>query len=223
VRVATFNIKHAELQGISAVADVIRASRAQIVGLQEVDLNCQRSGCVDEVVELAQRLEMAACFAPAMPFEGGFYGNALLTSLASSVECTLLPLPGGDGAGEEPRVLLGSRIGRLRVYVAHLDLPSAVRRRQAEAIAEAVSDSSSALILADMNEPPEGPAVRRLLEAGFRDAWAEARADEKVTAPSDRPQARIDQVLLGRDLPHVISADAIETPASDHALVVVEF
>jgi endonuclease/exonuclease/phosphatase family metal-dependent hydrolase len=223
VRVATFNIKHAELQGISAVADVIRTSRAQIVGLQEVDVACQRSGCVDEVVDLAQRLEMAACFAPAMPFEGGFYGNALLTSLAANVECTVIRLPGGNGDGEEPRVLLGSRIGGLRVYVAHLDLPAALRHRQAEAIAQSVSDSSSALILADMNEPPEGPAVRRLLEAGFRDAWAEARGDEKVTAPSDRPQARIDQVLLGRDLPRALCAEAIATPASDHALVVVEF
>ena len=66
VRVATFNIKHAELGGIGAVADVIRASRAQIVGLQEVDVGCNRSGCVDQAVELARLLEMAACFAPAM-------------------------------------------------------------------------------------------------------------------------------------------------------------
>ena len=50
----------------------------------------------------------------------------------------------------------------------------------------------------------------------------ETRADEKVTAPSDRPQARIDQVLLGRDLPRPVSAEAIATGASDHALVVVE-
>jgi endonuclease/exonuclease/phosphatase family metal-dependent hydrolase len=65
--------------------------------------------------------------------------------------------------------------------------------------------------------------VRTLVRVGFRDAWAEARADEEITAPLDRPQARIDQVLLGRDLPRAASADAISTPASDHALVVVEF
>jgi endonuclease/exonuclease/phosphatase family metal-dependent hydrolase len=223
VRVATFNIKHGELRGIGAVAEAIRASRAQIVGLQEVDVGCRRSGCVDEVVELARLLEMSACFAPAMPFEGGFYGNALLTSLAPGLECESVRLPGGEGAAEEPRVLLASRIGDLRVYVAHLDLPSVLRKRQAEAIAREIGDSRSALLLADMNEPPEGPAVRTLVGAGFRDAWAEVRVDEEITAPVDRPQARIDQVLLGRDLPGAVAADAISTPASDHALVVVEF
>jgi endonuclease/exonuclease/phosphatase family metal-dependent hydrolase len=222
VRVATFNIKHAELRGIGAVADVIRASRAQIVGLQEVDVGCKRSGCMDEAVELARLLEMAACFAPAMPYEDGWYGTALLTSLAPSLDCSVVPLPGGSAPGEEPRVLLASKIAGLRVYVAHLDLPTALRLQQAEAIAREIGDCRSAVVLADMNEPPDGAAVRRLVEAGFRDAWAEARADEKVTAPSDRPQARIDQVLLGRDLPRPVSAEAIATGASDHALVVVE-
>ena len=222
VRIATFNIKHAELLGVEAVADVIRASRAQIVGLQEVDIGCKRSGCVDQAVELGRLLEMAACFAPAMPYEDGSYGTALLTSLSPSLDFSVARLPGGDEQGEEPRVLLASNIAGLRVYVAHLDLPTALRLRQAEAIVREIGDCRSAVLLADMNEPPEGAAVRNLVEAGFRDAWAETRADEKVTAPSDRPQARIDQVLLGRDLPRPVSAEAIATGASDHALVVVE-
>ncbi len=223
VRVATFNIKHCDLRGIEAVAEVIRASRAQIVGLQEVDVGCTRSGCADQVAELSRALGMTTCFAPAMPLDDGWYGMALLTSLVPRLECGVAQLPGGKRAGEEPRVLLASRVAGLRVYVAHLDLPTGLRLRQAEAIAREVGDCRSALILADVNEAPDGAAVRRLVEAGFRDAWAEARADEKVTAPSDRPQARIDQVLLGRDLPAPLSAEAIATDASDHALVVVEF
>jgi len=222
VRVATFNIKHAELRGIGPVADVIRDSRAQIVGLQEVDIGCDRSGCVDQVAELGRLLEMAACFGPAMPYEDGWYGTALLTSLAPRIDCSVVRLPGGDDSGEEPRVLLASKIEGLRLYVAHLDLPVPLRLRQAEAIAREVGDCRSAILLADMNEAPDGAAVRRLVEAGFRDAWAETGADEKVTAPPDRPQARIDQVLLGRDLPRPVSAQAIATEASDHALVVVE-
>ena len=220
---ATFNIKHGDLRGIAAVAEAIRASRAEIVGLQEVDIGCQRSHCIDEAIELARRLEMSSCFAPAMPFEEGFYGTALLTSLAPRLECNSIRLPGGDGPGEEPRVLLASRIGDLRVFVAHLDLPGELRLRQAEAMVREIGDSRATLLLADMNEGPDGAAVRRLLDAGFRDAWSEVRADEQVTAPSDRPQARIDQVLLGRDLPRPVSAQAIRTEASDHALVVVEF
>jgi endonuclease/exonuclease/phosphatase family metal-dependent hydrolase len=223
VRAATFNIKHAELRGIEALAEVIRASRAQIVGLQEVDVGCTRSACADQVAELSRALRMAACFAPAMPFESGWYGTALLTSIVPRLEARLVTLPGGQRPGEEPRVLLASRIEEIRVYVAHLDIPGPLRLRQADAIALQIGDSRSALLLADMNEGPGGTAVQRLLEAGFRDGWTEARADERVTAPVDRPQARIDQVLLGKGLPRAIAAEAFPTDASDHALVVVEF
>ena len=48
------------------------------------------------------------------------------------------------------------------------------------------------------------------------------KAAELITAPWDRPQARIDHVLLGPDLPRARSARALSSDASDHALVVVE-
>lgn len=67
-----------------------------------------------------------------------------------------------------------------------------------------------------------GQAVHKLLAAGFRDAWAECGAQELVTAPQDRPQARIDQVLLGPDLPRARSARAFPNDASDHALVIID-
>jgi endonuclease/exonuclease/phosphatase family metal-dependent hydrolase len=224
VRLATFNIKHAELRGVPAVAAVIQAASADLVGLQEVDVGCRRSACSDQPAELAQRLDMMAGFAAALPLEGGVYGNALLAvpSLVPALEVRSIALPGGGRAGEEKRVLLAASAGGLRVYVAHLDIPEGVRRFQAEAIAQAIGDARGAVLLADVNEPPDGAAVARLLAMGFRDAWLEAGAGERITAPADRPQARIDQILLGPGVPRARLARAIETDASDHALVVVE-
>ena len=224
MRLATFNIKHAELRGVDAVAAVIRNARADLVGLQEVDVGCTRSGCADQPAELGRRLAMSHAFAAALSLEGGAYGNALLVApaLASTLEVQAIPLPGGDGSGEEARVLLTGAAGGFRLYVAHLDLPPAVRLLQAEALAEVIGDARGAVLFADFNEPPHGAAVQRLLDLGFRDAWIEAGAAELITAPADRPQARIDQVLLGPGVPRALSAQALRTDASDHSLIVVE-
>jgi len=226
VRLATFNIKHAELRGLAPLADLLREARPDLAGLQEVDVGCARSGCADQPAGLGTALGMASCFAPALPLEGGSYGNALLAVpellRGEPLQAGALPLPGGRSMGEEPRVLLAARAAGLRVFVAHFDLPAPVRQAQADALLAAVGDPHGTVVLGDLNEGPDGPAVRKLLAAGFRDAWAECGAQELVTAPRDRPQARIDQVLLGPDLPRARSARAFSTDASDHALVLVE-
>src|SRR5437879_2438930 len=222
VRLATFNIKHAELRGLAALADLLRQVRPDLAGLQEVDVGCTRSGCADQPAELGTALGMASCFAPALPLEGGAYGNALLAVpellQGEPLHAQAVPLPGGRSTGEEPRVLLVARAAGLRVFVAHFDLPGPVREAQGEALLAAIGDPRGAVVLGDLNEGPEGPAVRKLLGAGFRDAWTESGARELVTAPWDRPQARIDQVLLGPDLPRARSARALPSDASDHAL-----
>jgi len=226
VRLATFNIKHAELRGLAPLADLLREARPDLAGLQEVDVGCARSGCADQPAGLGTALGMASCFAPALPLEGGSYGNALLAApellRGEPLQASALPLPGGRSMGEEPRVLLAARAAGLRVFVAHFDLPAPVRQAQADALLAAVGDPHGTVVLGDLNEGPDGPAVRKLLAAGFRDAWAECGAQELVTAPWDRPQTRIDQVLLGPGLPRARSARALSTDASDHALVLVE-
>jgi len=226
VRLATFNIKHAERGGLDRLVDVLRQAHPDIAGLQEVDVGCERSGRVDQPAGLGTALGMASCFAPALQLSGGAYGNALLAVpellRGEPLEATALPLPGGRSIGEEPRVLLSARVAGLRVFVAHFDLPGPVREAQADALLAAVGDPRGTVVLGDVNEGPDGIAIGKLLAAGFRDAWAESGAPEQVTAPWDRPQARIDQVLLGPDLPRARAAHALVTGASDHALVVVE-
>ena len=226
VRLATFNIKHAELRGLDAIGALLREVRPDVVGLQEVDVGCARSACVDQPAALGTSLGMASCFAPALSLGGGTYGNALLAVpellRGEPLQATVLPLPGGRSIGEEPRALLVARVAGIRIFVAHFDLPGPVREAQAAAVRSAVGDPRGAVILADVNDAPDGAAVGELLAAGFRDAWAECGTPELITGPSDRPQARIDQILLGPDLPRARSARAFQSDASDHALVVVE-
>jgi endonuclease/exonuclease/phosphatase family metal-dependent hydrolase len=226
MRLATFNIKHGELRGLSAIEQVLREADADVVGLQEVDAGTARSGGIDQARALGEALAMEWAFAKSMDHDGGAYGCALL------LRSTLLrgrplaakgqALPGGSGPGEEPRVLLSAQAGDLRIFVTHLDLPAKARLPQAAAIAKAIGDPRGALLLCDANEPVSEPALRKLLALPLRDAWAEAGAQERPTAPSDRPQQRIDHVLLGAGLPRAHAAAALDTDASDHPLIVVD-
>lgn len=226
MRLATFNVKHAALRGLPAVERALREADADVVGLQEIDRGARRSGGVDQARLLGERLGMAWGFARAMDHDGGEYGSALLVAqrllAGAALHVEAVPLPGGGGPGEEPRVLLRSRAGPLRLFVSHLDLPAATRPPQAEAIARAIGDPNGAVVLCDCNEGVSGPAVRRLLALPLRDAWAEAGAAERPTAPPDRPQERIDLVLLGPLVPRARSARAVDTGASDHPLIVVD-
>ncbi|GAC1337254.1 MAG: endonuclease/exonuclease/phosphatase family protein [Myxococcales bacterium] len=226
MRIATFNIKHGELRGLSAIAQVLRAADADVVGLQEVDAGTARSGGVDQARALGEALAMDWTFARAMDHDGGAYGCALLVRPAllggRALAARAVALPGGSGPGEEPRVLLSARAGDLRLFVTHLDLPARARLAQAAAIARAIGDPRQALLLCDANEPVGDPALRKLLALPLRDAWAEASAPERPTAPSDRPQERIDHVLLGAGLPRARAASAIDTDASDHPAIVVD-
>ena len=226
MRAVSWNIRHAELLGLAAVADLLRAQDADLIALQEVDRGCTRSGGDDQARWLGEALGMSWGFARAIAWEGGDYGVALLVKPAliggRPLRVTSFALPGGSGPGEEPRVLLGARAAGLRVFVTHLDLPQEVRVQQAEAIRAALGGASRVLLLGDFNEPPFGPAVQRLTSLGLRDAWAESHAPERSTAPADRKQERIDLLLLGDGVGPAFVTRAIDSGASDHPLIVAD-
>ena len=75
------------------------------------------------------------------------------------------------------------------------------------------------LVLGDLNAPPDAPELAPLL-ARLTDAWP-ASAGPGFTYPADKPEKRIDYVLVS---PHfrVRSATVPTTEASDHRPVVVD-
>ena len=226
MRIVSWNIKHAQLRGLSAIADALRLLDADLIALQEVDRGVARSHREDQPRLLGEALSLAHGFSPALPLEGGDYGCALLVKPAliggRPLSVRSIALPGGAAAGEESRTLLCARAGGFRVFVTHLDLPDALRVRQAEAIVAAIGAPHSAILVGDFNEGTARPAVRHLLSHGLRDAWHDCIAEERITAPQDRPPERIDLVLLGANVPKASAARIVATDASDHPIVVVE-
>jgi len=232
VRILTFNIYHgATMKGdfdLDLIAGVIKAAAPDLVALQEVDFMTRRARGFDLATELGWRTGMASLFGRAMPYDGGEYGEAVL-SRYSFIASRNIPLP--YTGNNEPRAALevttvlasGDTIIFIGTHFDHTG-EEADRILQAKRINGILSGARYPVILAgDLNaEPGSVPII--LLE----DYWGSAYDKDvpEPTFPSAAPAKKIDYVLFyPKDRWRVISSEVIQdSVASDHCphLVVLE-
>lgn len=228
--VATWNIHHGrgldDLVDVARIADELRATGADIVALQEVDVGVARSGRIDIPAELAQRLSMTSVFGKNIDYQGGDYGNAILSRFpveeAKNHHYRMLR----EG---EQRGLLSARLrtshGPLVVMATHLDYrpDDSERLSNAAEIEELTAElDAPAVLCGDFNDLP-GSAVHAALAADWTDAWIAAGVGDGATYPAAAPRKRIDWLLVrtdGRLRP--VRAEVPATAASDHRALVVE-
>ncbi|MEM6380144.1 MAG: endonuclease/exonuclease/phosphatase family protein, partial [Bacteroidota bacterium] len=107
VKVLSFNILHgATTQGtfdLDTIAQLIIDADPDFVALQEVDYMTRRAKKYDLVTELGWRAKLAPIFARAMPYDGGEYGEGVL-SRYSFLQTRNVGLP--YSPGKEPRAAL---------------------------------------------------------------------------------------------------------------------
>jgi endonuclease/exonuclease/phosphatase family metal-dependent hydrolase len=226
--VLSFNIHHAA--GLDGVVDLdrlaaeIRSSRADVVGLQEIDRHYgERSGWADEAAELSRRLGMHVVFGANLdlepPAEGAprrQYGTAILSRHAITTWRNTL-LPKGDPA-EEQRGLLEAVVaapgGPVRVMTTHFQHDDASSRLlQAREVASHVSASRQPVVLTgDLNAPPTAPEVTTLT-ALLTDTYAAVGDGDGFTHPAGTPTARIDYVLATL---RPVRSEVLATASSDH-------
>jgi endonuclease/exonuclease/phosphatase family metal-dependent hydrolase len=229
VVVTTFNIHHGIGIGgrldLGRTADVLAATGADVVGLQEVDRHWSgRSGFADQAVFLAERLGMHMTFAAsrvrtrsqrAGPY--GQYGNAVLSRFPLG-ESHTTPLPRPRGG--EPRALLEAQVVVdgvvLRCLSTHLQHRSrAERLAQVETIKAVTAQANGpAVLLGDLNARPRSPEIRSLTEQ-LVDAWPGHGDGPGYTFRARAPFARIDYILTTPDI-RVAHAGVVPTLASDH-------
>lgn len=224
LRVTAYNIKHGlGMDGridLERVAAVLRATRPDVVTLQEVDERCRRSNSVDQARHLGALLDMEPRFGPFMDYDEGRYGMALLSRLPI-LSSANLPLP----PGPEPRTALAATLDLdgLEVVVVgiHFYRSEAERTAQAAALLDHLAAETRPTVLAgDFNTEPGG-APLALLERTFRAVPKDA---DRLTFPSDAPEIEIDHVLVRppeRFGPATV--DVLDEPvASDHRPLVCE-
>lgn len=218
VRVATYNIHYGYAEDWrydpEAVAQVIEASRADVVALQEVPAGLAIAYGTDLARWLGRRLGMHVLYAPSIE---GLLGDAVLTRLpVISFVSHPLPPPGSDRK-QVTRVEVAAGADTLRILATHFGLTPQERAAQIERVLHTVGEGS-AILLGDLNAGPESTVAQRLQEAGFVDAFVAAGTPPSPTSPAVAPRERIDWIWVRSH--RVAEARVLEAAPSDHRLVV---
>ncbi len=233
MRLVTYNIRGGlGMDGVRStrrIAAVLRDIEADIICLQEVHQRLPWSRFRDQPGQLSRCLRKPVVFQSNYNVGIGGFGNAILTALpmfAPFSHCipnarerrSVLRRP-------EKRGLLGIRLqtneGPLSILTTHWSLDAQDRIEGAEVVANRVKDmSGQAILCGDFNALPDSPELALLrAETGLDDSGA---ADGRLTFPSDTPVERIDYVLVSPNI-HISRYDVLESLASDHRPVVVEW
>ncbi|MGN0003022.1 MAG: endonuclease/exonuclease/phosphatase family protein [Sphingobacterium composti] len=227
----TYNIHHgvpenSTVVNLNNIAEVIRKSGAELVALQEVDVNVPRSGKVNQAAELAKLLNMHYYFSKSIDFNGGEYGVAILSKYPlSNMRNELLPMP---ISGEQRSVAIATvnlpDNVLLEFASTHLDLNVPNRTAQVERLNEiSKKDGKPFFVAGDYNATPTSSEMLKLKE----EFTLSCLGDCPLTFPVKNPNRAIDYIAYNRVAAKqfsLVSAYAMEGEfASDHLPLVAIF
>ncbi|MBD0776449.1 endonuclease/exonuclease/phosphatase family protein [Maribacter sp. ANRC-HE7] len=228
LKVISFNILHGATTkndfNLDTIAGVINKYKPDLVAMQEVDFKTNRAKKFDLPTEIGIRTNMVSLFARAMYFDGGEYGEAVLSKL-SFIASENIPLP--HQSSSEPRAALLTRVktknGNVIQFVGtHLDHlgDNTDRLMQAKAINEVLGASEyPTLLVGDLNDGPDSETLKILRKTFYKPQIPEAR---QKTWPANQPKVCLDHILY--NMPErwkVIDYEIVcENYASDHCIVI---
>ncbi|WP_328624272.1 endonuclease/exonuclease/phosphatase family protein [Streptomyces sp. NBC_00353] len=232
--VMTFNIHHAQgtddVLDLQRIADVVKESGADVVGLQEVDNHYSgRSNWADQPAELAAMLGYHVVFGANIdnnpPTPGGHriqYGTAILSRY---------PITEWDNTwlykspGQEQRGLLHATLDvrgkAVHFYCTHLAASSQTDRlHQAPQIVDLIGDTDPSILVGDFNAVPSA-SESQPLQTSYTDAWTKAGHGDGMTFPAEGPTERIDDIYTTDEVKPVVTRVLNADPtASDHLPVI---
>ncbi len=202
VVVMSYNIHHGE--GVDGVFDLVRIAKVilsvtpDLVALQEVDRKTGRSSGVDQAAELGRLTGMNFAFGKAMDYDGGQYGEAVLSRFPISKSITH-PLPYTEG--HEPRAVLEVKVklengAAISFWGTHLDhvRNSPDRLAAVQEMARLIHNRSPqpTILAGDLNAVPESKEINIL-----REIWAIAGEGLNLfTIPVRNPSRQIDYICF---------------------------
>lgn len=221
MKVMSYNI-HASIgvdgkRDLDRIADIIKGEGPDFVGLQEVDNKTTRTGWIDQMEELARKTEMFAYFAPAIEFQGGYYGVGALVK-KKPLNWYTIPLPDSD----EARVLLVMEYEDYVLLNTHLPLNERSRMSAIDSIERIAKGSHKPVILTgDFNALPDSAEIK-----GMTEKWQTLSDARKFTCPAEDPKITLDYIMgykAGGVKYKVVKSTVLNEPyASDHLPVYVE-
>lgn len=202
LRIMTYNVLGGRnsdgARDFERIANVIKAFAPDLVALQEVDRGTGRLQGRDLAAELGKLTGMHHAFGKAMDFDGGEYGEAVLSRWPIR-KTRVHPLPHAPNA--EPRCALEVEVlppgweQPLHFVGTHLDHLAADTNRlqQAETLTGALQTKEPCILVGDFNATPKSPTLQHFAQE-WKNAWPAGK--EGFTIPSDSPRRQIDYILL---------------------------
>lgn len=230
IKVMSYNIFHCENVNtgkidVSAYADFIRHTNADIIGLNEVRGKGFLPGYTAQVEKLAELLGYHCYFARAIFVSGvNPYGNALLSRYPIlSSETIMIPDPTKKMFNEkyETRCLLRAEIdvgSKLQVLVTHFGLNPDEQENAVTAVIQNIINEK-VVLMGDFNVTPDNTVLLPIQKLLYD--TAECFAEEKFSFPSDHPDRKIDYLFVSKDI-RVKKADIPPVVLSDHRPYVAE-
>ncbi len=228
--VMTYNIRHGvgldRVLDLDRIVRVIKSVDPDIIVLNEVDHGTLRSFSVQQTDSLGRSLGMQTIFGRSIDYDGGEYGNALLTKYPV-IQFRVIDLS-VDSLREGRSVFISSiDLGQdtLVIMGTHLGLSPEERYQQVERIIQNLPDSKNLILAGDLNFEPESDTYR-LISDHLVDGVQAVDSDTEYTFPADKPDSRIDYIFISTGinplrLPIITVEDL--TIASDHRPQILEF
>lgn len=210
---------------VKDIAAVIKKSNADLVAVQEIDVNVKRTGSVDQAAELAKLTGLTPFFAKGINLQGGEYGILILSKFPIKDSFRIeLPNP-----ANEQRVLAGVQVelpNKKEIVFLNTNLGGSQSDRipQAESIVTTIGATDLPIILAgDFNANPGAPEIN-VLDQHFTRTCPTANCEK--THPAPNPTRSISHIMYrGKDQFKTISHRVINEGSyysSDQRPVVAE-
>ncbi len=234
ITLLTYNIRHgapynSDVINLNNIAAVIKQSKAEVIALQEVDVNTTRSSNIEDQIDqakkLAELLDMEYYFSKSIDYKGGEYGNAILSKYPLTNKRRFeLPMP----VPQEQRSVALATVtlpnGKTFEFGAtHFDV-AANRMDQAQFLNEMSRTLNKPLFIGgDYNADPSAPEMIELKKEFNLSCMGPC----PFTIPVNKPTKAIDFVAfntLAKQTFTLVSGIAMSGQyASDHLPVIAIF
>ncbi|WP_057938530.1 endonuclease/exonuclease/phosphatase family protein [Algoriphagus resistens] len=217
LKVISYNIHHGadknEVNTLEEIAEYIKGTQADLIGLQEVDSMCNRSGKVDQMKVLADITGMHYAFQRHFEYDGGAYGLGILSKypIISQQHDQITSIKNGE---KRSLALLSTKISlankKVLVFATvHLALDQSMRLIQSAETLGFLEADSPLILTGDFNAEP-GTEEIELFSRQLK------MADEKLgnTFPVIDPSKKIDYIWTSKV--HIKKVTHVKIPSTIH-------
>ncbi len=239
LRVMTYNIHHGEgIDGkidIDRIADLILQHDIDVAALQEVDMGVERTNKIDIMKLLAEKTGMNFYFDKNINYQGGEYGNGILSKypIMQSKNFHYTMIREGEQRGLLQCVINFEGI-EIAIMNTHIDYreDDTERLKNAEEIKIIAKEYAHLPIIlcGDFNDLP-GSRTHNSIKEIFNDVWEKLGEGSGFTYPTENPSKRIDYMFwresesnetMNNSI-YPVKVEIINSNASDHLPLIAEY